>query len=298
MKQVNKILLIAFLLLTMLVWIIAFSLPDGKFHLIFCDVGQGDGVLLSKGFSQILIDAGPDEKVLDCLSNNMPFFDHTIEAVFLTHPDSDHLNGIIPVLDKYKVKYFFDSLVPGKSSNYEALLIRLNKLKNSPQQGEKLKVVNLFKGRKINFEGATIGVFWPKEEYVKAELGEERLYALKDGRILGAWENKLNLNDFSLVLLLSYQGKKILLMGDADSRVQNKIFDNGLEKIDLLKFPHHGSKTGMDEEFLKLINPKEAVISVGKNSFGHPTREALDLLEKYKVKVSRTDEEGEIRYEF
>jgi beta-lactamase superfamily II metal-dependent hydrolase len=298
MKQINKHLLIILFLLTLFVWVVAFSLPDGKLHLVFCNVGQGDAVLLSKGFSQMLIDGGPDDKVLDCLSHNVPFFDHTLELVFLTHPESDHLTGIVSVLDKYEVKYFFDSLVPGNSSTYEVLLTRLKTLKESSGQGEKLKVVSLFQGRNIGFERAKVSVLWPEESFVKAKLGEERLYALKEGRVLGDWEGKLNLNDFSLVLLINYQGKKILLMGDADSGVQDDILKNGLEKVDLLKFPHHGSKTGMDEEFLRVIKPKEAVISVGKNSFGHPTSEALELLEKYKVKVRRTDQEGEIHYQF
>ena len=285
----NKISLIILSLLAAFVWIAAFFLPDNKLHLVFCDVGQGDGVLLSKGFSQMLIDAGPDEKVLDCLSENMPFFDRTIEVVALTHPDTDHITGIIPVLDKFEVEYFFDSLVPGRSSTYEALLIRL----------KKIKVVSIFKGRKINFEGATLSVLWPEKSIVEDSLGEERLYALKESRVLGTQDSKLNLNDFSLVFLVDYSGTRVLLMGDADSRVQDEILRaNTLGKVELLKFPHHGSKTGMSEEFLKTINPKEAVISVGKNSFGYPTNEALLLLGKYKVKVRRTDLEGEIHYNF
>jgi competence protein ComEC len=105
------------------------------------------------------------------------------------------------------------------------------------------------------------------------------------------------LNDFSLVLLLRRRNFAGLLMGDADSRVQDEIMaDNNLPKVDLLKFPHHGSKTGLREDFLAMIKPKEAVISVGKNSFGHPTQEALELLKKYGVRVKRTDLEGEIKY--
>ncbi|MBU2577506.1 hypothetical protein KKA69_01600 [Patescibacteria group bacterium] len=295
----NKISLILFSLLTALVWIAAFSLPDGKLHLVFCDVGQGDGILISKGFSQILIDGGPDEKVLDCLSSNMPFFDRTIEAVFLTHPDNDHSTGLVSVLDKYRVKYFFDSLVPGNSSTYEALLTRLKHLENSSKQGEKLKAISLYQGRKIRFEDAFLSVLWPETAFISQKLGAERFHALAENRVLGTREERLNLNDFSLVILIDYRGSKILLMGDADSRVQDDILKtNELTAVNLLKFPHHGSKTGISDEFLKVIKPKEAVISVGKNSFGHPTKEALELLEKNNVRIRRTDLEGEIHYQF
>jgi len=105
------------------------------------------------------------------------------------------------------------------------------------------------------------------------------------------------LNDFSLVFLLRWPKFTVLLMGDADSRVQEEIMvDNNLPKVNLLKFPHHGSKTGLREDFLALIKPKEAVISVGRNSYGHPTAEALELLDKYKVEIRRTDLEGDIEY--
>ncbi|RJR24653.1 hypothetical protein C4578_02570 [Candidatus Microgenomates bacterium] len=295
----NKISIFVLSLLCLFVWLAAFSLPDNRFHLVVCDVGQGDGVLLKKGFSQALIDGGPDEKVLDCLSENMPFFDRTIEAVFLTHPDNDHLTGLVSVLDKYKVRYFFDSLVPGRSSTYEALLIRLKHLQNTAKQGEELKVTSLFQGKKIRFQDAYLSVLWPEEGFVSAKLGEKELKALTQNRVLGTSKEKLNLNDFSLVILVQYQNRKFLLMGDADSRVQDKILKfNDLKKVDLLKFPHHGSKTGITEEFLKEVNPVEAVISVGKNSFGHPAKETLELLEKHKVRIRRTDKEGSVSYSF
>ncbi len=116
---------------------------------------------------------------------------------------------------------------------------------------------------------------WPEREWVASKISNSE-------GVLGA-STSGHLNDFSLVFLLSFRNKKVLLMGDADSRVQSRMIGlqetvNSLSGIDILKFPHHGSKTGMTEEFLEAISPKGAVISVGKNSYGHPTKEALDLL--------------------
>ncbi|MEK7168882.1 MAG: MBL fold metallo-hydrolase, partial [Patescibacteria group bacterium] len=78
------------------VWLSAFSI-DNKLHIIACDVGQGDAILLQKNTTQILIDGGPNQKVLDCLGKHMPFWDRTVEVVFLTHPDIDHYGGLIDV---------------------------------------------------------------------------------------------------------------------------------------------------------------------------------------------------------
>lgn len=148
-----------------------------------------------------------------------------------------------------------------------------------------MKVFNPYTGEKIKLGDITLESLWPEREWA--------------GAVLGASTGALKLNNFSLVFLLEYEGKKVLLMGDADSKVQKNILLNSTSlPIDILKFPHHGSKTGMTEEFLQKISPKVAVISVGKNSFGHPTQEALDLLDKFGVLIRRTDKEGEINYKF
>jgi len=142
---------------------------------------------------------------------------------------------------------------------------------------------------------------WPERGWVagRLDVGSETWEAGNSNFILGAKTTHSKLNDFSLVFLMKYAGKRVLFMGDADSRVQGEIMaDNALTSVEILKFPHHGSKTGMREDFLEKIQPKEAVISVGKNSFGHPTTEALEMLKNEGVTVRRTDLEGEIKYTF
>ena len=91
-------------IIAILIWLAVFLWPDDQLHLVFCNVGQGDAILISRGFKQILIDGGPDEKVIQCLSNNLPFWDRKIELVVSTHPDSDHITGLISVLERYQVQ--------------------------------------------------------------------------------------------------------------------------------------------------------------------------------------------------
>ncbi len=102
--RVKYFLVGAFIVLGLLIGVLT-SLPDGKLHLVFCDVGQGDAIYIKtpKG-SDILVDGGPNEKVLDCLGRHLPFYDRDIELVVLTHPHADHFTGLISVLERYSVK--------------------------------------------------------------------------------------------------------------------------------------------------------------------------------------------------
>ena len=85
-----------------------FQLPDGNLHVIACDVGQGDAILVIYKDVQILTDGGPDQKVLNCLGKYLPFYDKEIELIISSHPDADHLTGLVDVINKYKVDYYFD----------------------------------------------------------------------------------------------------------------------------------------------------------------------------------------------
>lgn len=299
-------------LVASLVWLSIFSFPDNRLHLVFCDVGQGDATLIRKGFEEILIDGGPNDKVLQCLANNLPFFDKTIEIVVLTHPEADHLTGLISVFDKYEVKNFVTGPEGNNSGTYQELLTKIKERQNIAKNREDFQVINIYAGEKIILGEIELDFWWPERQWVaeriggedeKWEVGENNspssLTSHPHPAILGAKTSHTKFNDFSLVFLLKSENLTALLMGDADSAIQDEIEkSNNLIPIDILKFPHHGSKTGIREDFLAAIQPKEAVISVGKNSYGHPTSEALELLKKYDIKVRRTDLEGEIKYTF
>src|SRR4029079_1047281 len=99
-----------------------YRFSDKKLHITFCDIGQGDAIhIRTNEGDDILIDGGPDSKVLSCLSAHMPLWDRQIEAVYLTHPDADHLTGLIDVIKSYKVLYFGTSKAPKSTEVFEEL---------------------------------------------------------------------------------------------------------------------------------------------------------------------------------
>lgn len=294
-----KYLLGGLALIASLIWLGVFSSPSQNWQLVFCDVGQGDAILIQKGFNQILIDGGPGRKVLDCLGGNMPFWDRTIEIVVLTHPQSDHLEGLNYVLERYNVNYFLS----GPESNQSAGFLSLK----SKVEGKKpqVQVINPYLGKKFKLAGLELETLWPERSWVvnnlieNCELSNCELLSQKgigQGAVLGISTEK-DLNDFSLVFLLKYGSFKALLPGDADASIQDEILLNNpnLEKVDLLKVPHHGAKSALRQDFLEMIKPKKAIISVGKNSYGHPSSELISRLKNLGIEVRRTDLEGNIK---
>lgn len=307
-------------LLTSLIWLSVFSYPNQKLKIVICDVGQGDAILIQKGTNQILIDGGPNNKVLDCLSNNMPFWDRTIEIVALTHPQADHLEGLNYVFERYSVKYFLSGPEGNESAGYKQLIEKIiktqspsiNPLTSSDNPLTKgitgiksttgttgIKVINPYTGEKIKLDGIELDTLWPEREWARLRLdGFEASARQVGGAVLGASTTQ-DLNNFSLVFLLKHGDVKVLFPGDADAGIQGEILLNNttLDKIDILKVPHHGAKTSLRDDFLETFKPKEAIISVGKNSYGHPSGELIKKLEDMGIKVKRTDLEGEIKYE-
>jgi competence protein ComEC len=243
-----------FLILAALaVWLAVFVSPDANLHLVACNVGEGDAILITYKNTQILTDGGPNQKVLDCLSRHLPFWDREIEAVILTHPDTDHYRGLIEVEKRYQVDHFFYNGQDISNSDYQVLKNRSG-------------------GRQIISAGKIqIDILAPES------LVEEKT------------------NDNSLVDLVSFGGFKALLTGDMVPAVSERLVVSGsLGKINYLKVPHHGSKNGLTESLLTAIKPDLAVISVGKNNYGHPAEEILQWLNKFGVKTLRTDEMGDV----
>jgi competence protein ComEC len=272
-----------------------FTLPDGKLHIVFCNVGQGDAAYIRAPNNQdMLIDGGPDDKVLTCLGRHMPFYDRTIDVVILSHPQKDHLQGLISVLQRYSVKYFVIGIEGNETEGYKKLA-NLIREKNIP-------VKNLYTGDQFSLGKVRFSILWPERKWVSAHVASP----LSDLSYLGPLGGSGNpavlglsttseLNDFSYILNLNYGSLDVLFPGDGDTHIQPEVLEVAdLPDIDILKVPHHGSKTGMLPEFLDKIKPELAIISVGKNSYGHPTKEAIELLSNRAVKIKRTDREGEI----
>ncbi len=263
-------------------------------RLVMCDVGQGDAILITQDKKQILIDGGPDAKVLKCLAEEMPENDFEIDLIILTHSDLDHFGGLREVLKKYQIKK-----------------IMLNNLgKNS---GEFIELYNLI-GKEIDNEGTEIVLprlaqKWCESERLCLEiiwLSEktlpENIFSYKyDNNYLSDMLTKFeqldyDYNDGSIVVVLSLDQKKFLLTGDIGKATELAMVREGLlSKIDVLKIAHHGSKNSSNQIFLAAARPEISLISVGKtNSFGHPAKVVLDSLEEINSQIYRTDRQGKI----
>lgn len=256
------------------VWLVAAQNPRGRYlEVNYFDVGQGDAALIqSPQGVQVLIDGGPDSGVLEKLGQAMPFYDRDIDWVVLSHPDRDHLSGLLAVLKNYRVH---NILWAGISND----------------TAENQEWLNL-----IAAEGANIMTGLAGEEF---DLGGEPRLTLQ---VLAPEANAVaagtGVNEASVVVRAAYGARSFVFTGDADSEGEQAVIDGVSElRADVLKVAHHGSKYSANEEFLADLMPAAAVISVGAgNSYGHPTAEVLEMLAKYDIKVLRTDQGGDIKF--
>lgn len=259
-----KYLKLSLLLVVAILLIFIFSVPDKNFHIITCDVGQGDATLIIWRNNQILIDGGPDSSVLDCLGRHIPFYDKELELVILTHPDADHSFGLIEVVRRYKVDLLLKNNISSDTQGYRLLE------KEVGSRG--IKTIEPFAGQKMRVGLMQLDILWP------------------DG------ESFSQTNAYSIVTEFKFGSFKALLTGDLQDRMKDKLIALGsLESVDYIKTSHHGSRNGVTNYLLDILRPKVAVISAGKkNRYGHPHKETLDLLKKYGIKVFRTDEMGDV----
>ncbi len=250
------------------------TIGDTHTKIVFCDVGQGDAAYIRiNNRTDILIDAGPDSKVVDCLSKYMPFFDRTIELAFISHAQKDHANGFSYVADHYRIEDIFANSVKEPKTFYINLLEKLKKQNVRLHQG--------VAGMRLSLEDVEISFLSPTRPSLKLATA------------------KTNLNDLSEIFLFVQGKTRILFTGDASPLALNNIAKLTPHNITILKIPHHGSKNGLTKEFFYLTSPKISVISVGKNNrYGHPSQLILDLLRASKTIIRRTDLEGDVVFRF
>ncbi len=263
MRQTFLFLLISLVFLAFLGVYHLTRFSDNKFHLIFCNVGQGDGILLRTPTGiDVIVDGGPRENSMtDCLTRHLPFWDRDIEAMYMTHPDADHLTGLIQVVKTYNVKYFGTSQAPKGTEVYKELMRSLEK--------KGIAVDWVFRKDKMQTkDGLQMVTQWPTHEFINGKSTET--------------------NDYSLVQTVTYGSFKALLTGDIPSVYLNSIMPT-VDRLDVFKPPHHGSKTGLDEFTFQHLVPKFAVLSYGyHNRYHHPSPEVLDILNKFKIPFKDT----------
>jgi competence protein ComEC len=254
-------------------WIAISQIPDSNLHLITCDVGQGDAILVVYKNYQILTDGGPPNGKVDrCLSRHLPFWDRTIEVVVNTHPQLDHFGGLIEVFKKYKVINYISSDIEPSTQEYGLL----HKLVKSGGTG----VLTPYDVRSVGVGLITYDIFYPSQ----AVADEFKSDPKRDS------------NDVSIQSIVRMGEFKALLTGDIGENMTDQVLKNFTKlSINYIKIPHHGSRYGLVESYLREFMPALAVISVGKdNSYGHPAPEVIKILSDKDIKILRTDTMGDV----
>jgi len=239
-------------------------------EIVFFDVGQGDSFLIQKGTRQILIDGGPSGKTeLAKLGRYLPYFDNEIEIVIATHPDKDHIAGLVEAARNYRIGKVLTTGAGKDTQVYKEWqdVLFYNKV----------ETIEVWRSAEVKFDDVKIRILNPAGK-VSADIGDS--------------------NNSSIVGRLDYGSSSFLFTGDIESPAEKEILESGENiDIDILKVAHHGSKYSSSESFLDAASPVDAVISVSAtNSYEHPAKEILEALEKRNIRILRTDEKGDIVY--
>ena len=232
------------------------------------DIGQGDSILIQGQGKTILVDTGPPGSKERILADLKKYNVAQIDILIITHPHADHNGNAAEILNKIPVGIVYESPTPSSSPIVKKIYTTM-KSKNVnlkiPVAGEKIQIA----------DGAYIEFLTPIEGFGKVD----------------------NLNNGSLVFMLVCGDTKILFTGDGEKELESKlvsIYGNKL-KAQILKAPHHGSRTSSSEVFLNTVKPEVALISCEKgNDYGHPHKEVMNRYSKYGIRSYRTDTQGDL----
>jgi competence protein ComEC len=262
--------------------------------LTFCDVGQGDAVLASYKNKQVLIDGGPpsgSKQLLVCLQQQMGFWDRKIEVVVNTHPDQDHFGGLTEVVSRYRIGWFLHSGFDN-SDNWRWQELKKD-LIDKKVCTKVIPAGEVFRVDKLYFES-----LFPRLRQSQAEAVLQTDFFDDDKKCpQPKFDLKTdNLNNNSVVLKLRFGEFDALLTGDLERENERLlVWRNKLTPVEVLKAGHHGAKNSTSLDLLKATKPELVVISVGENSFGHPTKAVLERLRAMEIDIKRTDNDGVVK---
>lgn len=255
---------------------------DTNVHIVICDVGQGDAILIYQDFYQILIDSSRDTSVLACLQQHIPIWDRTIELTIITHFDSDHSGGLAALASRYSLPHIFAPKVVSDGSRGDGQVSP----QNATELLSKLHFIEPFLGQSVSFSsGLTLKLYPPHSLFQAKQLSKP-----------GVQASPVSDNDTSLVTLVEHGELTFLAVGDLE-KTGESVLTTFIKfgSIDIVKVGHHGAKTSSSMQFLQAITPRLAVISVGSNnSYGHPSQDTLKRLGQVGARVLRTDVDGTI----
>lgn len=273
-KNTKKLITSLFILISLLTslifssWQIFTDKNKQNLQVSFLDVGQGDAILIeTPNGSQTIIDTGPNGKILEELNKKIYFFDQTLDAVILTHPDLDHIGGTVDLFNAYEIPVLIFATSTKQTDATESIE-KINVERREVKAGD---MIMLDAEKNIYLD-----ILFPEPGYISVDS-----------------------NDQSIVAKLVFNEICFIFTGDASKEVEMKIVQKYGTDLDceVLKVGHHGSHTSTEEKFIGFVSPEYAVISSGReNKFGHPHKETLETLSKFPIQIKNTAESGTITF--
>ena len=242
-----------------------------SYRITFFDIELGDSVLVQTPEGKnILIDTGSGTDIISKLSGAMSFFSKNIDILVITHGDSDHIGGVRDVFARYNVENVFFTGASKKALMFQELLQTIEE-------------------QKISWR-----IMESKKDYlIDSEFIVDVLYPLQNISFL-----QDHGNNESFVFFLSLFRNKILFTGDMEKESEDILLKEGEDlHADILKVPHHGSKTSSSLSFIQAVNPRVAIAQAAiKNKFGHPHNMIVERYESLGVQFLQTGKEGDITF--
>ena len=269
--QIQGLVVLFLFLVTLGIWYAIFREDrHGILTVSFLDVGQGDSVFIdTPSGRQVLIDGGPDRSVLRELGKILPWWDRSIDVVIATHPDADHISGLVDVLQRYRVENIFHPGVEKNTGPAESMLLSV--------ASEGAQEIIARRGQIIDLgSGAYLEILFPDRDVSRVET-----------------------NTASIVARLVYGDTAFMLTGDSPQSIEGYLvtLDGSSLHSNVLKAGHHGSKTSSSELFVGFVGPEYAVFSRGcENRYGHPHAEVVALFKRFEIPALDTCTDGTVTF--